>query len=178
MFMTDREVYMNFKEVSPEKVRKNPFQLIGKEWGLITAGNKDKVNAMTVSWGGLGVMYGKNVAFLTIRPQRYTKEFLDNEETFSLSFYDKGYRPALDYLGSVTGRLEDKISNSGLTVVYDDNTPYFSEANLVFICKKLYVQTMDGNCIIDKNLASTWYPNNDYHILYIAEIIKAMKETR
>jgi flavin reductase (DIM6/NTAB) family NADH-FMN oxidoreductase RutF len=168
----------NFKTVSPEVLRKNPFHLIGKEWMLITAGDENKVNTMTASWGGLGVMYGKNVAFIVVRPQRYTKEFIDREETFSLSFLDKKYREAMNYLGSVSGRNEDKIAKSGLTIDRMDHTPYFNEANQVLICKKLFRQTMEGSSLQNDKLDQTWYPNKDYHILYIAEITKALQVTR
>ncbi|MDF2486569.1 MAG: hypothetical protein K0R46_2737 [Herbinix sp.] len=165
----------NFKELSPDMIRRNPFQMIGKEWMLITAGDENKVNTMTASWGGLGVMYGKNVAFIVVRPQRYTKEFLDREDTFSLSFLDKEYRKALNYLGTVSGRNEDKITKSGLTLDRYDNTPYFSEANNVLICKKLYVQQMSGDCLLEERYQSTFYPNEDYHYLYIAEVTTALK---
>lgn len=168
----------NFKEISPDQFRKNPFQLIGKEWMLITAGDKYKTNTMTASWGGLGVMYGKNVAYTVIRPQRYTKEFVDKEETFSLSFLDKKYKKMMSYLGSVSGRSEDKITKSGLTIDWSDETPYFNEADHVLICKKLFKQTLDGGSLLNPKLDSTWYTNKDYHTLYISEIIKVLKVTK
>jgi flavin reductase (DIM6/NTAB) family NADH-FMN oxidoreductase RutF len=168
----------NFKEIAPEQLRKNPFQSIGKEWMLVTAGDKDKANTMTASWGGLGVMYGKPVAFIVIRPQRYTKEFIDREETFSLSFLEKEYKKTLNYLGTVSGRAEDKLGKSGLTLEYSDNTPYFNEAGHVMICKKLFKQTLRGDSLLDAKLDNTWYPNGDYHDLYIAEITKVLKATR
>ncbi|MBB2182543.1 flavin reductase [Lachnospiraceae bacterium MD1] len=168
----------NFKEILPVKLRKNPFQIIGKDWMLVTAGNKNGVNTMTASWGGLGVMYGKNVAYVVIRPQRYTKEFIDREETFSLSFLDKQYRKILNYLGTVSGRNENKIEKSGLTVAFSDETPYFGEADYVMICKKLFAQPMSGDSLIDEKLDSTWYSNKDYHVLYIAEITRILQATR
>ncbi|MBE5967688.1 MAG: flavin reductase family protein [Lachnospiraceae bacterium] len=167
-----------FKEISPEAIRKNTFQLIGKEWMLITAGDENKANAMTASWGGLGVMYGKNVAFIVVRPQRYTKEFLDREETFSLNFFEKEYKDVLKYMGSVSGRDEDKITKSGLTLEYSDHTPYFNEARNILICKKLFKQTLQGEALLDERLVKTWYPNKDYHDLYIAEITKTLQITR
>lgn len=169
---------MNHKEISPDLLKKNPFQAIGKEWMLITAGNEDNINTMTASWGGLGVMYGKNVAFVVIRPQRYTKEFIDREETFSLGFLDKNYREVMNYLGTVSGRNENKIAKSGLTVEWCENTPYFNEANTVLICKKLFQQKMDGSSLVKESLDSTWYPMKDYHTLYIAEITKILHATR
>lgn len=99
-----------FHEISPSELKKTPFEMIGKDWMLVTAGNHNKVNTMTASWGGLGVMWGKDVAFTVIRPQRYTKEFIDREETVSLSFYNENYRKQLSLFGSVSGRDRDKIS--------------------------------------------------------------------
>ncbi|MGB4661487.1 MAG: flavin reductase [Mobilitalea sp.] len=168
----------HFKEISPETLRKNPFHWIGKEWMLITAGEESKVNSMTASWGGFGVMYGKDVAFIVIRPQRYTKEFVDKEDTFSLSFFDKPYRDILNYMGMVSGRNEDKIALSGLTLARTDNTPYFNEAKHVLICKKLFQQEMSGDSLLDDKLKSTWYPTEEYHTLYIAEITKALQATK
>ena len=78
---------MAFREIKPEELDFNPFQKIGKQWMLITAGNESGYNTMTASWGGAGVMWGKPSVTAYIRPQRYTKEFVDREETFTLSFY-------------------------------------------------------------------------------------------
>lgn len=164
-----------FKTITADQFRKNPFQLIGKDWMLITAGNEEKVNTMTASWGGLGVMYGKNVAFVVIRPQRYTKEFVDREETFSLSFFDKEYRKTLNYLGTVSGRNEDKIAKSGLTLVRHEATPYFDEAELVLLCRKLFRQPLSTDGLLEEKLNTTWYRNGDYHTLYIAEVTKILK---
>lgn len=162
------------KEIQPEQFDKNVFQMIGKDWMLVTAETDGKVNTMTASWGGAGVMWGKNVAFVVIRPQRYTKEFIDASDTFSLSILDNSYRKTLNYLGTVSGRDEDKIQKSGLTVEHSGNTPYFKEANTVLLLKKLYHQEMSPDCFIDKSLIEKWYPNADYHTLYVAEIEKIL----
>lgn len=162
------------KEIQPEQFDKNVFQMIGKDWMLVTAEKDGKVNTMTASWGGVGVMWGKNVAYVVIRPQRYTKEFIDESDTFSLSILDNSYRKTLNYLGTVSGRDEDKIQKSGLTVEHSGNTPYFKEANTVLLLKKLYHQEMNPDCFIDKSLIEKWYPNADYHTLYVAEIEKIL----
>ena len=164
------------KALKPEALQKNPFSLIGKDWMLVTARKGEQVNTMTAAWGGLGVMWGKNVAFVVIRPGRYTREFVDSAETFSLSFFDGNYKKELGYLGSVSGRDEDKISKAGLSVAYEQNTPYFGEAKLVLLCRKLYNQTMTPDCFIDKAADEKWYPNKDYHILYIAEIEQVLSD--
>lgn len=85
----------NFKTISPEDIKANPFHLIGKEWMLVTAEMNGKVNTMTANWGGVGVMWNKDVVFVVIRPSRYTKEFVDHSSTFSLTFFDQSHRNEL-----------------------------------------------------------------------------------
>lgn len=159
-----------FTEIKTEELNESPFKLIGKDWMLITAKKDDKVNTMTASWGGLGVMWGKDVAYIVVRPQRYTKEFIDNSDTFSLTFFDDEYKKTLGYLGKVSGRDEDKISNSNLTLNTCENTPYFEEGKVVLVCKKLYGQYLDPKCFLEDGIDERWYPEKDYHMLYIAEI--------
>lgn len=163
-----------FHEINPDKFIQSPFHLIGKVWQLIAAEKDGKVNAMTASWGGLGVMWGKNAAYIVIRPQRYTKEFVDTAETFSLSFFGDCYRDMLTYMGTVSGRNEDKIAETGLTVLHDGKTPYFAEATAVMICKKMYAQEMLPQCFIDTAAREKWYPEQDFHTLYIAEVEKIL----
>ncbi|MGE4282105.1 MAG: flavin reductase family protein [Clostridia bacterium] len=163
-----------FIEIKLEEFEQSPFKLIGKDWMLVTAEKDGKANTMTASWGGLGVMWGKNVAYVVIRPQRYTKEFIDNSDTFSLSFLDDSFRKTLNYLGSTSGRTEDKMKKSQLTVVHTDEVPYFEEANIAVLCKKLYAQEYKPECFIAQELTEKWYPNVDYHTLYIAEITKIL----
>lgn len=139
---------------------------------LVAATDKyGNTNAMTASWGGLGVLWGKKVAFVFIRPQRYTKKFVDDAENFSLSFFEESYKPMLGYMGKVSGKNEDKIKKSGLTVQYKDGAPVFKEASLTLICRKMYRQTLEEDCFIDKTNIGKWYPQKDYHDMYVAEIV-------
>lgn len=163
-----------FKEIKPDELNKNVFQLIGKDWMLITAEKDKKVNTMTASWGGFGFMFNKNVVSIVLRPQRYTKEFVDNSDTFSLTFLDESFRDQLKYLGATSGRDEDKVSKSNLTVNHLDNTPYFEEGNLIIICKKIYAQALNPDCFITNELDEKWYPQKDYHTFYMAEIEKIL----
>ena len=101
----------NFIEITPYDIKNNTFTCIGKDGCLITAKKDNNINTMTAAWGGFGVMWNKNVVYIAIRPQRYTKEFVDNSDYFSLTFFDKEYKDKLMYLGTVSGRDEDKISN-------------------------------------------------------------------
>ena len=160
----------NFVMIKPEDWQKSPFQAIGKDWMLITAGNKEKVNTMTASWGGFGILWRKHVAYIVIRPQRYTKTFVEQEKQFSLSFLDENYRKELNYLGTVSGRNEAKIKNAGLTVAFEDNIPYLTESNTVILCKTLYQQDVAQDCFLEKAVDQLIYPEKDYHTLYIAEI--------
>ena len=113
---------MAFREINAEELSFNPFDKIGKEWMLITAGDEAKHNTMTASWGGLGIMWGKKVATVYIRPQRYTKEFVDQNERFTISFYKEEYRKALSICGSKSGRDCEKEKEAGLTPYYVDGT--------------------------------------------------------
>lgn len=166
----------NYIEIKPEELNKSPFQMIGNDWMLITAEHNNKVNTMTASWGGLGIMWNKNVTYVVLRPQRYTKEFIDNTDTFSLCFFDKKYKKELSYLGTVSGRDEDKISKTSLTINHFDNTPYFEEAEIVITCKKLFAQDFNPDSFIEKDLIAKNYPNNDFHTMYISEVIKVFKK--
>ncbi|WP_297637597.1 flavin reductase [uncultured Clostridium sp.] len=163
-------------EVTFKEFNENPFKMIGEDWLLFTAKKDDKVNTMTASWGGVGIMWGKKVAYIFVRPQRYTKEFIDNSERLTISVLPNSFRKDLSYLGSVSGKDEDKISKSNLTVKEYENTPYFDEARLVLVCKKLYMQKLEENCFIEKDLADKWYPNKDYHFMYVVEIEKILEK--
>ncbi|WP_055069851.1 flavin reductase [Clostridium massiliamazoniense] len=160
----------NFKEINVDDLKESAFKLIGKDWMLITAEKEGQVNTMTASWGGLGVMWGKNVAYIVVRPQRYTKEFIDHEGRFTLTFFDKSFKKELGYLGSVSGRDEDKISKSGLTLNNIKGKPYFEEGKIVIVCKKLYSQYLKPENFVDADLCNHWYPEKDYHEMYIAEV--------
>jgi flavin reductase (DIM6/NTAB) family NADH-FMN oxidoreductase RutF len=165
-----------FQEIKTTELKDNPFQMIGKDWLLVTAKKDGKCNTMTASWGGVGVMWGKDVAFIVIRPQRYTKEFIDASATLSLSVLPESFRKTYSYLGSVSGRDEDKISASQLTVAHEGDTPYFEEANTVLLCRKLFAQPYQPESFLDEGLKEKWYPGEDYHTLYICEIEKVLKK--
>lgn len=161
---------MAYKEISTEEFAYSPFKTIGKDWLLVTAQKDGRANAMTASWGGLGVMWGKNVAFIVIRPQRYTKEFIDGAEGFSLSVFGEERRKMMSYFGSVSGRDEDKLAKADLTPLQDAGRMYFAEAKITLLCKKLYAQEFNAESFIDKESNAKWYADGDYHTMYIAEI--------
>ena len=152
----------------------NPFTKIGKEWALVTAGNKSKCNTMTVSWGGVGVLWGKNVVYIFIRDSRYTKEFIDNGDFFSISFLDNAYRDALNYCGAHSGRDVDKFEEAGLTPAFRHSIPYPDEANFVILCKKMAAVPITEDSFVDPSISKTWYADGDMHTMYVGEIIDLM----
>ena len=163
-----------FKEITPSEITNNPFDLIGKDWALVTSGNSDKFNTMTVSWGGVGIMWGKPVTYTFIRPQRYTFEFMEKNGYFSMSFFDETQRDALKFCGSKSGRDYDKVKETGLTPAFtEDSVPYFEEAKLVLVCKKMYSQFLNEESIEDTESVAKWY-DNDYHKMYVSEITKVL----
>ena len=165
-----------FREVPVQDLSFNPFTMIGKEWLLVTAGNAEKCNTMTASWGGVGILWNKPVSTVYIRPTRYTLEFLDREPFYSLSVFDESRRGALNYCGSHSGRDGDKISAAGLTPVFTERAPYFSEAKLVFVCRKLYKQQFRPDCFLDPAVEKANYPKKDYHNMFVGEIVKVLKK--
>ena len=163
-----------FKEIKPSEIVNNPFDLIGKDWALVTSKNGEGCNTMTASWGGVGIMWNKPVAFTFIRPQRYTFGLMENEDYYTLSFFDEEYRDALKFCGTKSGRDYDKVKETGLTPVYDESAPYFEESKLVLVCKKLYAQNLNRESIIDEATVSPAYTADDFHKMYISEIVKVL----
>ena len=162
------------KQIEINEFSENPFKLIGSDWMLITAKKGDKTNMMTASWGGVGILWNKPVATIYVRPQRYTKEFIDNEEYFSLCVLPEEYRQILNYCGTKSGRDEDKIAETKLTIDESEYAPIFKESRLVLICKKLYAQDLTEQSFIDKSLVEKNYKAKDFHTMYIAEIEKIL----
>jgi len=167
----------NMKEINYKDMKFNPFNLIGGEWMLVTAGNEQSgCNTMTASWGHLGCLWGHNdpTAVIYLRPSRYTKEFVDREDYFTLCVMEKSFRKQMAYLGSVSGREENKIEKTGLTTVFAENTVYFEEAKLVLICKKIYASELQESGFLYQSTIDESYPQQDYHTMYVGKIEKVL----
>ena len=163
---------MERKELTIEQLIINPFDMIGKEWALLASGKPDNFNMMTVSWGQVGVLWNKNIVTAYVRPQRYTKGFMDTNDVFTLSFFDENHRDALSLCGSKSGRDIDKMHQSGLTAEHRGGAVLFNEAKLILVCEKLYIGKLEKDGFLDENLITTNYPNADFHTFYIGEIKK------
>ena len=162
-------------ELNLKEIVINPFDKIGKEWMLITAGKLENYNTMTASWGGLGVLWSLNVATCYVRPQRHTHKFTEEFDFFTLSFFPPEYKKALSYCGSHSGKDVDKAKETGLIPVETENSVAFKQASLVLECRKLYADNFKPDNFIDKSLIEKNYPINDFHRIYIGEITKAYK---
>lgn len=161
-----------FKEISAKEINGNLIKAIADEWMLISAGTADKYNMMTASWGFAGEIWGNDSVIALIRPQRYTMEFVDNNDYFTLSFYgdNKGIHKIC---GSKSGRDVDKTALTGLTPVFSDNTVYFEEARMVFVCKKQYVGKLEESDFTDKSPLDC-YKDGDFHYMIIGKIEKVL----
>jgi len=161
-----------FKEITAKEIDGNLIKTVSDEWMLITAGDESGYNMMTASWGFMGEMWGNDSVSIMVRPQRYTMEFIDKSDYFTLSFY--GYKKDIHKVcGSMTGRDVNKTELTGLTPVFGDNTVYFEEARLVLVCKKQYVQRLSEDCFVDKEPLK-WYDNKDFHYMIIGKIEKVL----
>lgn len=168
----------SYRNLTPEALD-GVFKLIGKDWMLITAAGKnergeDTVNTMTASWGGLGFLWNRPVAFCFVRPQRYTYALTEQAERFSLTFFEEKYRDALRLCGTKSGRDTDKFAAAGLTPVTVDGVPAVKEARLTLLCRKLYADTLKGEGFFDETLLKN-YTAGDYHRVYIVEIEKILE---
>jgi flavin reductase (DIM6/NTAB) family NADH-FMN oxidoreductase RutF len=149
--------------------------MFSDDWFLLTAGSADNFNMMTCAWGAFGYLWNKPVSFVFVRPQRYTYEFMESSDRYTISFFDENHRDKLAFCGSKSGRDVDKVRESGLTpVTTQTNTVYFDEAKMVFICRKLYFQDILRQGFVDKKLAESVYPEHDYHRMYVGHIEKLL----
>lgn len=167
----------DFKTITPEELE-NAFRLIGKDWMLITAkgeseSGEEVINTMTASWGGMGILWNKPVAFCFIRPQRYTHTLTEQSDRFSLSFFSEEYRSALRLCGTKSGRDVNKFEATGLTPTVFEGTPCIKEARITVLCRKLYADTLRADSFLDTALLQN-YKDGDFHTVYVAEIKKIL----
>lgn len=153
----------------------NPFTMLGKDWAVLTSGTKEKSNSMTISWGGFGVLWNKNVCYVFVRDSRYTKTLMDTCGTFSLTFFQKGFsRSILMYLGTVSGAREDKMKMTHLHVNESDGIPFIDEGNLVITCKMLSAAKLMPDSFLNPDIETSHYKDGDFHTMYIGEILQVM----
>ncbi len=162
-----------FKTIEPKEIKDNLIKCFADEWALITAGCGDSYNMMTASWGFAGEMWGQDSLCVVVRPQRYTMEFIEKSDYFTVSFY--GDRKDIHKVcGSMSGREVDKTKECNLTPVASEKYVYFKEARLVLVVKKQFVQQMKDESFIDRDILPRYYPDNDFHNMIIGKIEKVL----
>ena len=153
----------------------NPFSKIGDEWALLGAASGNEKNAMTVSWGEVGVLWNKPIFTVFVRPTRYTYSLLEKTDVATLSFFDKDYKKTLSYFGTVSGKNEDKLTFSKIGHRVENGALLFDDATLSFVGRKLYYSDVDPRKFTNPDLDLN-YPQNDYHRVYVYEIVDAVKK--
>lgn len=161
-----------FKAVNADTLTDNFFQVIHKDWMLISAGTIDNFNTMTASWGATGILWNKKITICFIRPGRYTYEFTEKSNLYTLSFFDDEHQEALNFCGSNSGRNVDKMAKTGLkAIVTPEGSISFAQSRLVFECRKLYSDFIKEEYFCETSLINLHYPRKDFHKFYIGEII-------
>lgn len=181
---------MALHHVDYHELRLNPMTLFSDDWGVLTAGTETAgFNGMTVAWGHLGAIWdGKRPGLPSrclptlacyVRPQRHTKKFMDSQDLFSVSFLPEGHKKALGVMGSISGSEgeAEKFAKAGLTPAFDEatGTAYVVEAELVFICRKIYHQELREDGFDDREPLERNYPERDLHTMYIGEIVDVLQ---
>ncbi|MDR1862723.1 MAG: flavin reductase [Treponema sp.] len=168
-----------WRETNIREFPGSPSERIGTGWMLITAGDGAGWNTMTASWGGLGVLWGRDVAFMFIRPSRFTYQFANSSPLFSLSFFDESHRNALNICGAKSGRDIDKAAEAGLTPIVFGVTGAigFKEAREIIVCRKLYTHDFDPAQFLDPTSIEKNYGGKDYHRMFIGEILSLLVKT-
>ena len=150
------------------------FTKFNNQWALLTSGDETNFNTMTISWGSLGTLWGKPIATTYVRESRYTREFMDNNDYFTVSFYPEEYKNVLTVMGSKSGRDIDKMNDSGLTPEALDQSMTFQEAEMTLVCKKLSKQLIEPENM-PQDVKDMFYGDEDWHYMYIGEVVEVIK---
>ena len=166
-----------FEAIRPKDIKENPIKLFGDDWAVVAAGNKENFNELTVSWGALGDAWWDNmpIAIIFVSATRFTHTYLESHDTFSINIFPKEYRKALAYIGSRSGKNEDKVAATGLKVEFtESDTPVFTEARLIIECKKIYSHDLDREKFSESligNYAQKKFQGVVPHTVYFGEIL-------
>ncbi|WP_312280330.1 flavin reductase [Oscillibacter sp.] len=165
---------MRLKSVNPKELSIEALRLFTGRMPLLTAGDKTACNTMTIGWGGLGSFWNRPACTVYVRHSRYTFQFMESNDYFTVSILPKERKDALTLCGTRSGRDTDKIADCGFTLCYGaGDAPFFDEAELVLVCRKLYAQDMTSEFVIDSGAAASFYPEGDWHRMYIGEVVEA-----
>lgn len=166
-----------WQEIKPQNIDVNAVKLFANDWMLLSAGKDTSMNMMTIAWGALGELWGKPIVTVYVSTDRYTYKFLEDNEYFTVTAFPEQFRDKLQYLGSVSGRDEDKVKGSGLTPEFTKfGNPIYKEANLAIECKKIYAEQLKKELMPLEQ--RQWYDEKKLgvHVMYIGEIVNVWKK--
>jgi flavin reductase (DIM6/NTAB) family NADH-FMN oxidoreductase RutF len=162
----------NFKKIDIDNFNENLFELIGKEWFLITAGTPGNFNMMTASWGTAGIFWNKPITISFVRPTRHTFGFMEESDVYTLSFLGKENRKILNFCGSHSGSDTNKLKETGLLPLEtEEGSIGYEQARIVIECRKIYYDDLKPVFILPENVDDEIYPAKDYHRAYYGEIL-------
>ena len=165
------------REIAVAELSVDVVNLWMNQWLLLTAGTLDDCNMMTVAWGSIGCMWSRPFAQIVVRPQRYTRKYIEQSDSFTLCAFPEKYRKDLQTLGTLSGRNGNKLAQTGLTLKASKKiaAPSYNEAIIIFECRKIYYQDMDPRGFFDKTIQDN-YAAKDYHRIYFGEILSVYGE--
>lgn len=159
------------KEINIRDLKKSPVEMIADDWALLTSGDISDWNTMTVSWGLVGELWGKDVVACFVRPQRYTYGYMEKNDIFTLSFFDGEYKKELGICGAKSGRDTDKAKETGFVPIAADGAVTFEQAKAVIVLKKIAVSDMDPDGFLDESIMKN-YANGDFHKIFVGKVEK------
>ena len=172
----------SFISINPKDIKENPIKLFGDDWAVVAAGQKDDFNELTVSWGALGDAWWDNmpIAIIFVSATRFTHKYLDRNDTFSINVFPREFRKVVAYIGSHSGRNEDKVAATGLKVDFSENeTPLFTQARLVIECRKIYAHDLDRSKFSESlvgNYAQKKFEGVVPHTVFFGEILNCWEK--
>lgn len=159
-----------FKKIDVKELNFNVIDAFKNKWALLSVGNLDEANTMTIAWGMLGCLWKKDVAIVYVRPSRYTFKMLEENEYYTIAFFDESYKDVLTFCGKNSKRDIDKIKYCNLHLKQFDNSVSLEEASCVLVIKKLYTDDFKER-LLSEEIKQNCYPQQDYSRQYIGEII-------
>ena len=156
-----------------EIIDMQPFTTLGNDGVLIVGGDQNNSNPMTISWGFFGIMWGMPVAIVAVRSTRYTYEFMNKVNEFTINWLKDENKNALMICGTQSGRDIDKYAESNITPIESDEvvTPSIKESKLVLECKTVFTTDLENGNFLDENVRAMYV--DDFHKLYFGKIVNA-----
>lgn len=166
-----------WQEITPRDIEGNPVRMFADDWFELAAGNEGDMNLMTIAWGTLGQLWAKPVVIVYVSTSRYTYEYMEKNDYFTVTHFPASMRQKLQYLGTASGRNEDKVKGAELTVEYTElGNPIFAEADLAIECKKIYSDQFKADKMPIERRQWHEETGTGIHVMYVGEIVNVWKK--